>query len=123
MHIAAGICTDDRAASPAETLSALRGQVASDGLKPVVVNSSFRDEARAGVVGPAQCFPLRARRVLEPTQCLSHAHSRGPGDASARVVLFIDDDASPVDAYRAGRVGSAFASGHVGAVAGDAIGA
>lgn len=121
MRVAIVVCTFNRASSLEKTLSALLAQVSSNVLEIVVVDNNSTDETSAVVQRLSAGAPLPVRRLFEPVQGLSHARNRAIAETSADVVIFIDDDASPLDERWADRMAAGFSAPDVGAVGGDAV--
>ena len=88
------ICTWNRAARLAETLTALeRMQVASDiSWDVVVVDNNSDDETRAVVERRSATFRVPLRYVFESRQGKSRAMNAGLRSSTSPLLVFVDDD-------------------------------
>lgn len=122
MKLAIVVCTCNRSLSLAETLAHLAIQQHSGlELQVLVIDNNSIDDT-PGVVRQAQLqSPIDIVYRFEPRQGLSHARNRAIIDSDAEVLLFIDDDAYPVDAAWALRMAAVFADESIGAAGGDAL--
>lgn len=122
MKLSIVVCTYNRAESLQETLSALIQQQHSLAeIDILVVDNNSTDETKDVIASMQQASPLPLRYLFEARQGLSYARNRAAAASDADVVLFIDDDASPVHQDWAERIAQAFNNDQVGAGGGDAI--
>lgn len=122
MKATIGLCTYNRADLLREALTALDGQdLSPDEAEVLVVDNGSRDATEAVVEDHRQRARLPVRYVLEPRRGLSHARNRCLERARGELVLFIDDDAVPVQPDWARRLCGAFVHADVAAAGGDVI--
>jgi len=93
------VCTRDRGRSLEPTLAALAAHRAAVDWEVIVVDNGSRDGTPAIARGFAAADPARFRMVEEPVVGLSAARNRGLREARGEVVVYLDDDAQPVDGW------------------------
>lgn len=88
------VCTYNRCASLADTLSALAAQrCAGSRWELLVVDNNSRDATAATVEAFRHRHPaLACRYLFQPQQGLSHARNLGIAEARGELILFTDDD-------------------------------
>jgi len=93
------VCTRDRGATLAPTLEALAAHRAAASWEAIVVDNGSRDATATIARGLAARHAERLRVVDEPVVGLSTARNRGLREARGEIVVFLDDDAEPVDGW------------------------
>jgi len=88
------ICTYNRASSLGTTLASLNQCVQSDGeaVEIIVIDNNSTDHTDEVCEEFSQVARMPFRRVLEPSQGLSHARNRGIRESRGIAVAFTDDD-------------------------------
>ena len=88
------ICTYNRARSLGPTLDTIAASALSSPWtwEVLVVDNNSSDDTREVVRARAASFPVPLRYLFEPRQGKSNALNTGMRDASARVIVFTDDD-------------------------------
>ena len=104
MQITVAICTRDRSASLARTLSSLEHVTPPDcSWELLVIDNACSDDTRDVIAGFAGRLPIRTE--FEPRPGLSHARNRAMASARGRYLVGTDDDvlveAGWLRAYRA----------------------
>lgn len=94
MDISVVVCTYNRAASLATTLSSLRALEAPPPLmwELLLVDNNSKDSTRSVIEEFAAASGLNVRYVFEPRQGRSFALNRGIQEAKGEIITFTDDD-------------------------------
>ena len=93
-ELTVAICTRNRRALVLRALASLATQDASVRWSVLVVDNASEDDTRAAVSAFASDFPVPLAVASEPLRGLSAARNRALAVAAARVVVFLDDDAT-----------------------------
>jgi glycosyltransferase involved in cell wall biosynthesis len=88
------ICTRNRRDALLRALASLAAQRAPVPWDVLVVENASEDDTRAAVSSLARDFPVPLTLASEPVRGLSSARNRALGAASARAVVYVDDDAT-----------------------------
>lgn len=88
------ICTRNRRALLLRALASLAEQRAAVAWDVLVVENASEDDTRAAVAALARDFPVPLALASEPVRGLSAARNRALATASARAIVYLDDDAT-----------------------------